>query len=170
MALIILESGDMAGKTTLFNFLRNEIGVKPIITPRKPGPALDFQYSANFDEFLLNRAKDSSRLYMLDRHTPSNYAYGYMRKEPSPILSKYKAQWLDFVHRAGKGLCTIWLTRQPKPIEDDLITLTIEQDEMVLSAYAHLAELSDGKLFNVVDKVHNYTDILNYLWLNLQFL
>ena len=165
--LIILESADCTGKSTLANYLLNVYSLKLIITPRKPGPVQDFKQANSFDTFLLERAKDKDRTYVLDRHTPSNYAYGKMRGESPAQLAKYLVQWRNFVEQAGNNLCTIWLTRQPKQIDDDLISLTKEQDAIVLNAYKQLAMMSNEPSFNIIQGKHTYSDILIYTWQKL---
>ena len=162
--LIILESADCCGKTTLINWLQYKYGFKLIYTPRKPGP--EQVYEADFDEFLLQRVAEQNKVYLLDRHTPSNYAYGLMRNESATL--DYLAEWLTFKNKAEHGLCTIWLTRSAKPIDDDLISLSKEQDNKVLGAYEHLADLASEPMFNLVENKHTYKNIEDYIWQKLQ--
>jgi len=165
--LIILESSDCCGKTTFAKYLSSVQGFTLITTPRKPGPVADFAQADSFDEFLLQRVHTKDHVYVLDRHTPSNYAYGTSRNEPAGRLAKYLLKWDNFVKEAGPGLCTIWLTRSPKAIQDDLIKLTKEQDYMVLNAYKRLAIMQSEPMFNLVEQKHTYANIMDYIWLKL---
>lgn len=144
MTLIILEGPDFTGKTTLAGRLCESAGYVLVPTPRKPGPAnAHKKFSpADFDAYLLSLADDQYNTFVLDRHTPSNYAYGFMRGEEPAKLRQYLAEWLLFKEQAGDGLITIWFNRSPRLIADDYILLNLEQDRLVCEAYLYLQKLS----------------------------
>ena len=144
--LVILEGPDNVGKTTLCQYLVGK-GANLIKTPRKVG---SHEHDQAF-ELTLYSYRQKPEVYLLDRHTPSDIAYGLARKEQ---VTNKLIQWLNFRKAFGPSLLVVWLTRTfptEQAISDKQIQLTLEQTQTVFNAYQFLANIDQSVPCNVIE-------------------
>lgn len=152
--IILVDGGDNAGKTT---FIRDvcEISdryVKIEFPKRTPDGRFDIK-SRNevmcFETML--KYLDPSKIYLLDRGYISNWVYGALRNGSDKELDMYEA---DF-----KRLCVehkvlpIILTRNEmtSDFEDDLISLSAEGFNKVISLFEEFALNNDVEIYQLLN-------------------
>ena len=103
-------------------------------------------------------ALSDDKIYVLDRHTHSNYAYNGMR---SANYSPVKDLELLLAFQCSFDIFHAILVRKPREISDDLIHLTKEQDATVMSRYYCLANLLNVRTYDLIGHKENSEQLLS---------
>ena len=154
--LLIAEGADASGKSTFIkNLLESDSIYELIKTPRQVGyRACDGCWE--FYDMIMSLPND--KIYVLDRHTHSNYAYNGMR---STDYSPIKDLELLLAFQSSFDIFHAILIRKPRHIEDDLISLSKKQDATVIQRYLYLANLLSVRAYDIVSSEKDRLELLN---------
>lgn len=141
--IIVLDGPDHTGKSTIAKLFADLLPAKVIHTVRKP---FSSKQDLSFERELIELPKH--KMYILDRHTPSDIAYGLLRGEN---VDHFTISWRLF--QSSTKVLPIYLTRSPGySYSGEHIGLNFRQDCTVIRNYKQLAMLDNVPTWNVLEK------------------
>lgn len=156
--IILVDGADNAGKTSLIRDICeiSDRYVKIEFPKRTSEGRFDIKSRnevACFETML--KYLDPSKIYLLDRGYISNWVYGMIRREKESILDMYEE---DF-HRlcVNNNVLPIILTRNEmtEDFEDDLISLSAEGFNKVISLFEEFADKNDVHIYQLLNHYGN---------------